>query len=276
MMPWAKQKGHGGPTGATTNPTSDYAGTTGTDHPTRTAGTDYSGTDTHHDKKKGSKFGKAMSVPIALTWLLALASWITAVGGLIALTVSCHDGDSFGGAGATGRTGFLGLLSSLPYTGAYDGCVQVMQFQWFHLALELFVLTLTFLTIMQRLRGFRYAAIGLLAVVTVFMMQDTDLFLGFSTRVYNLAGHNKVWDRSAVTFAGFVGMSAFNLLLIILLGAGRRQDAVRRSVAPHDDAAGYGGQGYGNTYNTAGHGVRDDRPQVGVTGPGYGRSPEVV
>ena len=104
-------------------------------------------------------------------------------------------------------------------------------------------------------------------------------------QVYHAEGHNTVWERSAVAFAGFVGMSFANCLLIIFLGAGRRQDLVR-TVAPVDDGVGYGtgygpgGGGYGTgvgtgTYNNAG--VAADRPAGGVTGPGtYGRNTEVV
>ena len=89
-MPWAGQRTRrADPAGTTT--ASGYG-------PAAGAGAG-AGTATGVGRKRGSRDGTSMSFPITLAWLLAFASWATALGGMIALTVSCHNGG--GGLGTS-------------------------------------------------------------------------------------------------------------------------------------------------------------------------------
>lgn len=194
----------------------------------------------------GAKGRGAKSGLLALCWFIAFAGWACATAGLFALGSSCFNARDRAqeiqrlrpatNAVALNREA-QALLSVGLGVVPYQGCVQVFQFQWFHIAFELFCLAAGLTMLIPRMRGSRMAVIGLFAIATVFFMMDCNIFLGLKTRLRQAPGQSTAYTRSLVVFSGFLIASAGNLLVIMALGAKRRDEDRIAGDGHYDDVA---------------------------------------
>lgn len=192
----------------------------------------------------GPKGRAGKSGLLALCWFIAFAGWACATAGLFALGASCFNANDRAeeiqrlrpatNAVAVHRQAQALLTAGLGVV-PYEGCVQVFQFQWFHIAFELFCLIAGLAMLVPRMRGSRMGVIGLFAIATVFFMMDCNIFLGLKTRLRQSPTQSTAYTRSLVVFSGFLIASAGNLLVIMALGAKRRDEDRIGADGHHDD-----------------------------------------
>lgn len=160
----------------------------------------------------GERGGGKKATSALLTTLSLLALFLLFVAFVLILSATAALQNDCGGAGTNRLWGGTGYF-------APTSCSKFYRYPWWITFYTLFVLLLTLAFVaIRKVHAFRTALVGLLAVLTLLLMDSTNTFFGAKELAegQNISGASKA--RARVWMAGGIIGSFASFVLIMLLG----------------------------------------------------------